>query len=996
MRVVRIVAYLVASVVCLPSLALAQAAIVGVVRDTSGAVLPGVTVEAASPALIEKVRIAVTDGTGQFRIENLRPGTYSVTFGLPGFATVVREGVELTGSFTATINADLRVGGVEEPITVTGETPTVDVQGTTRQRVISAEVIQALPTPRSDKNLAQLIPGIYGGAQDVGGTEDMATTTFSVHGSRGDDQRVLHNGMSLGSGSQGGGNTRALTNASALQEVTIDIGAADAEQATGGVRFNFVPRDGGNRFSGTGFYSYGNESMQGSNFTPELEAALGTPDALKRVWDFNPGLGGPIKQDRLWFYAAYKNVGNETYPAGAFNNKNAGNVNAWTYEPDTTSRPFNHLHQWDGQVRLTWQATPKVKTAFSWQEAKFCGCSDGITPTRAPEAAIYQPGLRNRNQMIDWTIPITGRLLFDGGYLYRVQNTVRIVQPGTDPSLISVTEQSLGNFAYRTVPTGAGTRPDMRYGPFVKINYVRSALSFVTGAHSFKAGFNLRALGEDQWYGNVLEGRPQMDFRFNNGVPNQIWLFAYPIKFDFDMDADHGIFVQDRWTLNRLTVSAGVRYDYYKTSYPEQHLGPTALLPNRNFTLAAADGVSWHDWAPKTGLAYDLFGTGKTALKLGMSKYVEGQGNTSISGGELNPAQRLSNVTTRSWNDRTTFPAGDPRNGNYVPDCDLANPAANGECGAMANQNFGRALGATVYDPDMLSGWGIRPYNWEFSAGVQHELMPRVSVDGTFYRRTFGNHFVRDNLLVGPSDYTAFTVTAPTDDRLPSSGQAIPGYLNLNPNKVGQVSDFITLSEKHGGQKETWTGFDIGVVARMTNGLLVQGGTSTGRTRTNTCAIRASLPETAVTNPFCSPDTPFLTQVKFLAAYTVPRIDVQVSGTLQNVPGPAVTANYVATNALVQPSLGRPLSGNAANVTVPLIAPNTLYADRVSQVDVRFGKIIRLGGGLRTAVNLDVYNALNSNAALSVFGTVGGALAWQTPQSIMQARLIKVSAQFDF
>jgi hypothetical protein len=254
----------------------------------------------------------------------------------------------------------------------------------------------------------------------------------------------------------------------AFQEVAVDVGAADAEQPTGGVRINFIPKDGGNRFSGSMFVSYAGSGMQGNNFNDELTQILSTPDALKRSWDFNPSLGGPIVRDKLWFHVAYKNSGNETYPAGVFNNLNANNPNVWTYEPDRSSRPFNHLDTWDLQSRVTWQASQKLKIGVSYQESGYCGCSTNINQLTSPEAGLHRPLTESRNVIGDWSMPLTNRILLDGGALYRGQISVRIAPPDTDPRMIAVTEQSLGNFVYRTVTTGGGSSPQVRFGPFYR------------------------------------------------------------------------------------------------------------------------------------------------------------------------------------------------------------------------------------------------------------------------------------------------------------------------------------------------------------------------------------------------------------------------------------------------------------------------------------------------------------------------------------------------
>src|SRR5712691_9273686 len=267
----------------LPAVVSAQSTIAGVVKDTSGAVLPGVTVEAASPVLIEKTREAVTDGSGQYKIINLLPGTYVVTFTLTGFSTVKREGVEVTGSATAAINSEMKVGTLAETITVTGETPLVDVQSASVQRVVTKEVIDNIPTGRLGINLAALQPGMILGAtsgagtlstnanalgsQDVGGTAGDTFTDLSIHGGKASEQRQPIAGLSAATVIRFGESLSSSPSFTAMQEMSVDVSGADASLATGGVRMNYIPRDGGNTFKGLLFITGANGSMQATNYT---------------------------------------------------------------------------------------------------------------------------------------------------------------------------------------------------------------------------------------------------------------------------------------------------------------------------------------------------------------------------------------------------------------------------------------------------------------------------------------------------------------------------------------------------------------------------------------------------------------------------------------------------------------------------------------------------------------------------------------------------------
>jgi hypothetical protein len=343
----------------------------------------------------------------------------------------------------------------------------------------------------------------------------------------------------------------------------------------------------------------------------------------------------------------------------------------------------------------------------------------------------------------------------------------------------------------------------------------------------------------------------------------------------------------------------------------------------------------------------------------------------------------------------------------------MLNPLANGECAAWASSSFGSITPGTRYDPDLLSGFGVRPYNYEFSAAVQREVISRVSVEVGYFRRFWGNFNVTDNLAVAPEDYDRFSIVAPLDPRLPGGGgYTVDGIYDLKPAAFGRpTQNFVTLSDNYGKQTQHWHGVDVNVNARPRNGLTLQGGVATGKTSTDNCDLIPAIPElmfatansnatsfpvttTNVWTPdqFCHQESPFLTQFKTQAVYLIPRIDVQLSGSFASTVGPLVQANYTAPNSVVIPSLGRPLSGSAANLVANIVDPGEIYGDRANMLDLSVGKIVRLGGN-RVSTRLDVYNLLNRDTPVLLNNSFG---AWQRPTDIVPARFAKITVTFDF
>jgi hypothetical protein len=491
-------------------------------------------------------------------------------------------------------------------------------------------------------------------------------------------------------------------------------------------------------------------------------------------------------------------------------------------------------------------------------------------------------------------------------------------------------------------------------------------------------------------------------YRLNNGTPNQITESILPLPNETNIH-EFALYAQDTWTRKKLTLSGALRYDYEASSYPDQRLPASRFLPN-GLSLAAADGASFKDITPRFSAAYDLFGNGKTAIKAAIGRYVIAQdGGSSIFVGPLNPVSRLATSVTRTWTDQ---------NKDFIPNCDLLNPnqqdlrATGGDfCGVISNLAFGTgATGITTrYDPAILSGWGVRPYNWEMSVGIQHELLSHLAINVTYGRRWYGNFTVTDNLATTAADYTVYNLPVPVDPRLPNSGGTVT-FFDVNPvsttgaSLVSKVDNLVTAASKYGNQKQHWNGFDLTMSTRFKS-FLIQGGMNAGRTSTDTCEIVAKVPESTAsgTTPlnFCSTSI-FLTQARFLGSYTVPKIDVLISGTLQALPGAQLNANWAASStANIQPVLHRPVTGGAPNVTVGLVEPGAMFGDRINQLDFRIGKLLKFGR-TRSQISLDLYNALNSSPVQTYNQAFIPGGAWLTPTLILPARLAKISAQFDF
>jgi hypothetical protein len=1004
--------------ILVPSAVYAQASIAGVVKDASGAVMPGVTVEAASPALIEKVRAVVTDDSGQYRIVDLRPGIYSVTFTLTGFTTVKREGIELTGAFNATVNADLRVGGLEETITVTGESPIVDTQSIRRQTTLDHEILTTAPTARSWAATAVLIPGIVtqaGAAADIQVTPQM--TVFGGMGGRGNEGRMQVDGLNTGAALNGGGVSTYVADVSNAAEVVTTTSGGLGEAEVGGPTLSIVPRSGGNTISGQAYLSGVTRGMVGSNYSEALRTAgLSVPGKLIKQWDFTGGVGGPIVRDRVWYYVTARDEGQHRTIPGIFPNLNAGNPNAWEYMPDRTKEARGAESFQLYSARFTVQATPRNKFNLHWDWQVPCNgaavttnadaCRSqpdsgavvgslglgGLTATSSPETAGYLHVLV-QNRQFTWSSPVTNKLLLEAGLGSYVAKWGPNEAPGNPTrNLVRVQELSARNGAVAGLNYRSANWPENFDNP----NTWRASASYVTGAHSYKFGYIGGYLVEDiENHGNDLN----LSYTFNGGRPTSLTQTLRVYK-QMDRVRYTALYAQDQWTLGRLTLQGALRFDRAWSYSPAQTIGPTNYLTTQ-LSFPETPGVgAYKDISPRGGVAYDLFGNGKTSVKVNFGKYLEPASNLNGNYSISNPIARIATTTTRTWTDNG---ANGGIAGDFIPQCNLRMVDANGECARMNSPTFGTDVRTTAaIDPAILNGWNIRPGDWQIGVSVQRELLPRVSAEAGYFHRWLTHYTVTDNQNLGPADFTAYTLTAPSDPRLPNGGgYPISGLYNITTEGFAKAaSNNVTFADNFGKQTQVYNGFLFNLSARAANGVTLTAGVNTGKTVNDVCELRAAIPE--LTNAFVSPNNPnclvdpgFVTKVTGVASYTIPRVDVLIAGTLRSDQGAPLRATWNAPLATITAALGRPAVAAGTTIPIDLIAPGDKWGDRVNEIDLRFAKVLRFAG-TRTHIGIDIFNILNSDAILTYNQTFAVGGAWLAPQSVLTPRFVKVSAQIDF
>ena len=813
----------------------AQSAIAGVVRDGSGAVLPGVTVEASSPALIEGSRAAVTDNAGSYRIENLRPGDYVVTFTLTGFRTVKRDGITLPTSFTATVNADLSVGQLEESITVTGESPLVDVRGSVSQSVMSRATLDTIPTGKDPFAVGQLIAGVTTSTPDVGGTQVMQQPTLQVHGSSNNDNVFMVDGVQIQHIGFGGNQTGFYFNDGLMEEISYQTSSLPAEAPVGGVQINMIPHDGGNAFHGGVFATGGNGSMQADNLTPDL-VALGfkIQNRVQSVYDVNGTLGGPIRRDRLWFFGTFRRWSANNYLGNTFTS--------------TGEQAVDDQHLTDATIRLTYQASRNNKLSFHYDRSiKWRGHRPNNWLTASlndPISDVVQTTQLNYIGEIKWSSPISNRVLAEAAIFTLPVNYTLGFEPDAAPGTYATFDQIFS--------TISGVSPRMDTDSARMFTYSAN-VSYVTGSHSLKVGTQVRT----GWSQELFTIRGDILQITNNGVPNSVRLVNTPSGHK-ESGVNTGVYVQDSWRLGRWTLNPGVRYERFVMSIPAQSAPAGTWVPARDF--AAQDGiVNWNTVSPRIGVSWDVFGDGRTAIKGGASRYDRLEGVT------LAQPLNLRNIAfeTCPWADA---------NGDLVAQ---TSEIAMSRCTGSLQPTLGNV------DPGLK-----RPHQWEYTVMVQRQIGASTSVSLGYYGRRFTDLYTTVNALVPPSAYTPVTVTNPLTGSPMTVYNQDPSTRTFSKNVLTTLPNLL----------QTYNGVEMQLNTRLRDATIF-GGLTIGRDYGDQDSGDLNNPNNLINNNgSVGFDSTY--QVRGGFSYRLPA-GVQFSGSIREATGLPQTRIFVVTTSIV-------------------------------------------------------------------------------------------------
>lgn len=926
--------------------------IVGTVSDESGAAMPGVTVTAASPALQVASMTAVTDERGEYRLTTLPIGVYSVEYSLSGFSTVKREELRLTVGFTAKLDVALKVGALEESITVSGAAPVVDVTSGATATTFTRETLEVTPTSRNGLvGLMAQAPGVRTNA-DVGGSSITEVPGSRLFGQAGEPWATLE-GVPTTALVGGGGNANYWDYVT-VEEAAVKTIGNDAEMPNRGVSITAVVRSGGNQFKGSGYYGRMFPKLQASNITPELAAQnVRTPPKLERRYDTNGDLGGRIIRDKLWFYGSSRRRIDVSQGTGS-------------YKPDGTPATNDEL-SWFHTEKISYQASQSNRIVGFWQY------NHKETQPAGNQFLSYQSATGYQ------TLSHTGKIEWQG---IKGSSIVLNAQYGhwgykgeyRNNAGDSLGRLDLGTTAQTGPSTSAGQRALVyRHDMRATLGWYKPDLFF--GSHQFKFGtsFDINSFGR-AYPGN--EDSPKYNFQqiYRNGVPVELRTWNQP-TFPQSRTNYFEAFVKDEWRVTpKLTINVGLRYAYDNGFVPESSrqvatAPASSAYPARTFERAQFN--VWNTVAPRVHAAFDLFGNGKTVLKGGWGRFAHQR--------MLDPEVIAVDPNVYGY---ASYKWSDPNKNDFY-DVGEVNLDPNGpDFLTQQTANF-------ITNPDEKMPWSE-----ETSLSVEREVMPNVAVRLTgLYSRNW-NLYRNENIFRPYSAYT-IPVTSPDPGRDGVAGNSDdPGttltYYEYPASLQGQKFEKNWLTNDS-NIDQNFRSVEFGMFKRMSSGWQLMA--SYSATKKNIPLTVGLAQSQFNSNIYGGDRTP---NAEINTSDTTWERTGKISGAYSKLPfSMTVAVNYEYRN-------GTPLARTVAlrgGRTIPNLVVNaepigSLWTPSYHLTDVRVEKSVSVGGGRKLTVRANIFNALNSSTVLAMQTRSGPTFGYAT--SIIQPRIMELNLAFSF
>jgi hypothetical protein len=892
--------------------------IIGVVTDASGAVIPGVTVTISSTAIIGTAPETKTDSGGRYRIVDLRPGTYTVTFSSAGFATLKHENIALVATFAATVDATLTLGATQQEVLVTAGAPLVDVENSQTTSVIERKQLDTIPTGHDIFGVGQLIPGVTTSTPDVGGTTGMQQATLQVHGSSGNDNVFMVDGMWIQHVAFSGNQTGAYFNDNLMQNIVYTTSTLPVEAPIGGIQINMVPREGGNTFHGAIFGSGATNALQSDNLTSGLIAqGLTAQNKIDTIYDINPGVGGPILKDRLWFYGSFRRWGANNY---------LGN----TFTP-TGSQAIDNNRLTDVALRLTGQITPNQKFTVSYDRGfKFRGhrpnnmISANIS---GPEADVVQKTWLNYIAQVKYTYTPTSKFVFEAGMTLMPVNYNLGFEPGVAPGTIALYDVGTSTIT-RSSPRADSDRGTM--------NSYMVAGTYVSGRHTLKAGLQART----GWFqeGFVVPGDIVQVYNF--GVPYQVYLYNAPLTHRENLTLDLGLYLQDTWKISRrVTINPGIRFQLMDMSIPAQSSNGGIWQTTPNVQPERDGLIDWKTVSPRIGIAWDVFGDSKTAIRGGVSKYDRLEGTTLV-----------ENVN-ENYIVKNTCPWTSP-----ILPTSIAQVTGIG-CTGFANIN-------AQLDPNIK-----RPYQMEYTVTGQRQIGANTSVSVGYYHRQFYDLYGITNAAVPSTDYTAVTIANPI------TNQPLTVY-----NQTANIGQNQTVEKTIPAITQHYNGVEFIGTTRFSRGTLFSSltlGRDWGIPDGATTTVDFNNPNTLINLAGnLGYDAPY--QIRAGGSYSAWK-KFQVSGSLRENSGLPQQRTLSLTKA-IDPGL-------TSSESVIVARPGAFRYPWQSLLDLRVSRSFSLKDRVQFEPVADIFNTFNSSAITSQSTTVA-ANNYTTPTRLVPSAIL--------